>query len=149
MTTLVAFRDTLPWADTPGATTEATKVENARSLAFYGVKGEISATSAVQSELFALAAESEQLSNVMLAKAVQFAVALPSDILQPEVSVDPDGEVAFDWADDNNVLSISVGAAGRVTYAAKFGAANTSGTLRFTERLPSSLGEALKNFRKT
>ncbi|CAE6814069.1 hypothetical protein R69746_05752 [Paraburkholderia aspalathi] len=149
MTELTAFRDTLPWAGTRSATVDATKVDDARFRDFYRIKGKLSTASAVESELLALAAENDRLSKVTLAKAVQFAIALPSDIAQPEVSVDPDGEVAFDWADNVNILSVSVGAAGRITYAGKLEAVSISDTLRFTERLPSSLGDVLKSFRTT
>jgi hypothetical protein len=149
MAELTAFCDTLPWAGTRGATAEATKVEEAGFRDFYRIKGKLSMASAVTSELLALASENDRLSKVTLAKAVQFAIALPSDIAQPEVSVDPDGEVAFDWADNVNILSVSVGAAGRITYAGKFEAVSTSDTLRFTERIPRSLGDALKSFRTT
>ena len=148
MTALCATRSLmgygLPWTGTPGASEEAAKVDKG----LYRINEKLSATSPVTDELFTLAYENEEVSSAALSKAYHFCIALPADIEQPELSVDPDGEIAFDWAATGNILSISVGSAGRITYAGKFGNARTSGTIRFFDQIPVSLDDALKQFRK-
>jgi hypothetical protein len=55
----------------------------------------------------------------------------------PEVSVDADGEIAFEW--DNGprrVLSVSVGRDGTLSYAALLGWNKSYGTARLAETLP-------------
>lgn len=148
MTAQSTYEYNLPWAGTPGASAEAIKVDKQRSRDLYRIKGRLSETSALRNELFTLAHESRDISEATLSKAYQFAIALPSDIVQPELSVDPDGEIAFDWANDDSILSISVGGAGRIVYAGKFAETTTSGTIYFSDRIPASLRNALKKFRK-
>lgn len=140
-------RDILTTAGTPSSTDDAMKVEKARREAIYEAK-ETTQTSAVISELAGLVSESDRVSAKTLSVAIEFADALPFYVAQPEVSVDPDGEIAFDWIDDNNnMLSISIGPERGVTYAGKFRAGVFSGTANFRESIPHSLGEALKIFR--
>lgn len=142
----LAWDDVLPWAGTPGATEQANLVNKTSAEVFYLVKG-LAKTTAVTNELMELAKEYARLSEVTVSTAMNFAVALPTDVVQPEVSVDPDGEVAFDWIDDENMLSISIGPEGGITYAGKFREESVSGTAHFRQSIPSPLGEALNNFR--
>ncbi|MFM0089269.1 hypothetical protein PQR46_20400 [Paraburkholderia sediminicola] len=134
----------IPWTGTPGASQEATKVDQD----VYLVNERLAESWSVKDELLSLAAESGEVSNETLSKAYQFALALPADIVEPELSVDPDGEVAFDWAEAGNILSISVGGAGRITYAGKFENDRTSGTAYLVGQFPVSLDDGLKKFRK-
>ncbi|WP_157379617.1 hypothetical protein [Burkholderia ubonensis] len=147
MTAILELDDQLSWAGTPGATQDAIRVEVARDDAFNRTKEIFSRTSAVVSELMSAASENDRVSAVTLNKAFKFVLALPSDVNQPEVSVDPDGEVAFDWANDKDLLSVSVGGSGRVTYAGRLDAKMVSGTVRIANRIPASLGDALRAFR--
>jgi hypothetical protein len=78
-----------------------------------------------------------------LATALRFLDALPSTIPPPEVSVDPDGEFAFDWYNGSNVLSISVGQLGRISYAAHFGKRRAHGTEYFSDELPAGITQNL------
>ncbi|WP_431823123.1 hypothetical protein [Burkholderia sp. F1] len=148
MTAHEFYKYDLPWGGTPGTTLEAMSVEGERSRGIYEVKESLSETSAMHNELLSLASENVNVSEETLSKAYQFAVALPSDVEQPELSIDTDGEIAFDWADDKNILSISVGGAGRITYAGKFKDTTTSGTLHFSDQVIPQLAGALKYFRK-
>ncbi|MDB0529749.1 hypothetical protein LBW56_24065 [Ralstonia solanacearum] len=142
----LAWDDVLPRASTPGFTEQANLVNKTSAEVFYMVKG-LAKMTAVTNELMELAKEYTRLSEVTLSTAMDFAIALPTDVAQPEVSVDPDGEVAFDWIDENNMLSVSIGPEGGITYAGKFREESVSGTTHFRESIPNPLGEVLNNFR--
>ncbi|MBF3560999.1 hypothetical protein ISF97_27740 [Burkholderia pseudomallei] len=148
MTAQASYKYDLPWGGTPGATLEAKSVDEERSKGIYQVKEMLSEIGAIRDELFTLASENGNVSESTLSKAFRFAIALPSDVEQPELSVDTDGEIAFDWADEQNILSISVGGAGRITYAGKFKDAKTSGTLYFSDQVIPELANALEHFRR-
>ncbi|WP_155626881.1 hypothetical protein [Burkholderia vietnamiensis] len=148
MTAQAFYKYDLPWGGTPGATLEAKSIDRERSRGIYQVKEKLSEIGAIRDELFTLASESDNVSDSTLSKAYRFAIALPSDVEQPELSVDTDGEIAFDWADEQNILSISVGGTGRITYAGKFKDATTSGTLYFSDQVIPELANALKYFRR-
>lgn len=150
MSAAIAYQDTLSWAETPGASSEARQVERGYTDAFYAVKATTAGVSAICSELMSLAAERvEGVPGATLAKALEFAATLPSDVELPEVSIDPDGELAFDWGGEGGLLSVSVGETGRVTYAAELGGNPVSGTVQLGGWVSSSLGEVLKRFRSS
>jgi hypothetical protein len=63
--------------------------------------------------------------------------ALPGSVPAPEISVDPDGEIAFDWtADRQHVFSISIGDNGILSYAGLFGGSKVTGREVFTGVFP-------------
>ncbi|OLC81553.1 MAG: hypothetical protein AUH72_09150 [Acidobacteria bacterium 13_1_40CM_4_65_8] len=65
---------------------------------------------------------------------------LPGNVPVPEVSVHPDGEIAFDWiADRQHVFSISVSDNGIVSYAGLFGGSKVTGREVFTGIFPAGL----------
>jgi hypothetical protein len=50
--------------------------------------------------------------------AADFIRALPSDMTQPEVAVDPEGQISLEWfGAKDRIFSISFGDRGRVAYA--------------------------------
>lgn len=54
--------------------------------------------------------------------AINVAKRLASDVPEPEISIDPDGEVAMEWhRAPRLVFSVSVGPRGELTYAGLFG----------------------------
>ena len=64
--------------------------------------------------------------------------------LEPEITVDADGEVEFDWlASAQRGLSLSVGADGRLTFAWADGLRRGHGTEWFTGGIPAPLAAAL------
>ena len=79
-------------------------------------------------------------------RAVAFLTTLPSDV-PPELSVDPDGEIAFEWAMGDDVLSVSLGASGRISYAADIAGHMSSGPAFFGGNLPVEILELLARFR--
>jgi hypothetical protein len=78
--------------------------------------------------------------------AVAFIAALPLEVTPPEVSIDPDGEVAFDWYRDDDMLSVSLGPTGRLTYAWDIQDGPKSATALFPGEMPTTLVEALRRF---
>ena len=69
--------------------------------------------------------------------AVQFLKSLPTTYPSPDVSVDPDGEIAFEWyKKPRYVLSVSIGKHGEFSYAGLFGRKKTYGTEYFGDGVP-------------
>lgn len=148
MNVAVAYQDAWSWADTPGSSVEARQVKQDLADALHKVKATTAGVSGIHSELMSLVAERlEEVPGATLAKALEFAATLPSDVELPEVSIDPDGELAFDWLKEDSLLSVSIGRTGRLTYAARLENLPISDTVQLAGWLSSSLGEALKNFR--
>jgi len=80
-----------------------------------------------------------------LVTAIRFLDTLPTSIPRPEVSVDPDGEFAFEWYNGpRNVLSVSIGNLGRISYAAHVGRKRYHGTEYFADELPVVIIENLE-----
>lgn len=71
--------------------------------------------------------------------------SLPHGYAVPEVAVDPDGEIAFDWIRPNRaVVSISVGATRDLSYAANLRDGTAHGVIRFGIGFPPRLVESLR-----
>ena len=70
--------------------------------------------------------------------AVRFALSLPSDVPNPEIGVDPDGEVVFEWYEGRRqVFSVSVGSRSELTYAGLYGINKSWGVEYFQEDIPN------------
>lgn len=148
MSGATAYQDTWSWAETPGASNEAKQIKQDGNDALYTMIATTTRVSAIHSELMSLVVERiDEVPGATLVKALEFAAMLPSDMELPEVSIDPDGELAFDWFKEEDLLSVSVGRTGRLTYAARLEGLPISGTVKLAGWLSSSLGEALKSFR--
>lgn len=88
-------------------------------------------------------AEPVDLSSVVEAR--RFLLSLPVKTSAPEVSVDPDGEVSMDWKGARGaILSVSIRADGRLSYAGRFGIRRASGTEYFTDEVPRKVVEHLR-----
>jgi hypothetical protein len=62
---------------------------------------------------------------------------LPTTLPHPDVSLDSDGEISFEWdRGPRNVFSVSVGRDGTLTYAGLFGSKKMYGTELLDEVLP-------------
>lgn len=73
-------------------------------------------------------------------EAERFLSALPTTTPVPEVSVDPDGEVSISWNLDSDwVFSVSIGPAGRLSYAGLFGTSKAYGTEWFFDEIPEAI----------
>ena len=75
-------------------------------------------------------------------RAKEFLKLLPDTIPMPEFSVDPDGEVSFDWFYSKaRLISISIGDDGSLTYIGFFGDARMKGVEHLDEKIPGSINE--------
>lgn len=78
-------------------------------------------------------------------KSISFSRALPKSLPLPELSIEPDGEVAFEWYNSNNrVFSVSIGSNGELAYAGLFGLNKMHGTEYFEEGLPKTILEGIQ-----
>lgn len=75
----------------------------------------------------------------------RIAEILPVTIPAPEVCVDPDGEVAFDWyVGPKQSLSLSVSPAGVLQYASLCGSSELSGLEPWRDEFPESIARVLQ-----
>jgi len=74
----------------------------------------------------------------------KFIRSLPTTAPEPEVGVDPDGEVSVDWNwGSRRVLSVSIGPSGRLVYAALIGPNKIRGTEWFRDEAPDQILDVL------
>jgi hypothetical protein len=80
------------------------------------------------------------INPVALAHAVRLLKTLPTTAPIPELGLDPDGEIAFEWhLGPRRVFSLSVGSNGQLSYAGLFGRSDTHGTEYFGDELPKAI----------
>jgi len=78
------------------------------------------------------------ISGYSLTVAARLLFVLPIGVTAPTVSVDPDGEVSYEWyTSASRVLSVSVGADGMLHYAARVGASRHHGAEPFLGHFPT------------
>jgi hypothetical protein len=84
------------------------------------------------------------ISRMTYANAARLLLTLPTTLPAPEVAVEPDGEVAFEWfKEPRRVLSVSIGPDNEISYAGLFGRSKTHGTEYFADELPKAIVENL------
>lgn len=84
------------------------------------------------------------ISPINYIEALRFLKTLPTSIPIPEVSVDPDGEIVFEWyKGPRNVFSVSISPNNELTYAGIFGGSKTHGVEYFGDDLPKTILENL------
>ncbi len=77
--------------------------------------------------------------------ALSFVSALPTTVPLPEVAVDPDGEIEFEWYRwPRWLLTVSVGRTGSLSYAGLFGRNKVHGVEQFSEGLPDAIVQNLR-----
>ena len=82
-------------------------------------------------------AGTKSISRTSYDNAIKFALALPSSLMMPEIYVDPDGIITFEWYEDKRrVYSVSIGNQGELSYAGLFGPNRTCGTEYLTSNVP-------------
>lgn len=82
----------------------------------------------------------EPVDRESLAFAKRVAQMLPVSLPEPEIAVDPDGEVSFDWeCGKRQRLSFSVGPMGTFRYAGIVGGSEAYGTEPWRERIPEAI----------
>ncbi len=88
----------------------------------------------------------EPVSHKAFIEAQKLLRMIPPSFPMPEVLVEPDGEIGFEWyRDKDHVFVISLGGENTITYAGLFGRNNkTHGTESFTDKLPQSVLENIR-----
>jgi len=77
--------------------------------------------------------------------AERFLELLPSNLAMPEVSVDPDGDISFEWLKSKRYLfSISLSGNNKIVYAGIFGGNETHGTEFFGDTIPIVIIDAIR-----
>jgi hypothetical protein len=75
----------------------------------------------------------------------RFVKYLPSFLPNPEVTIEPDGEIAFEWFNDKRrIFSVSIGGNGELTYAGLFGYNKAHGTEFLGDELPKIILENIQ-----
>lgn len=73
-------------------------------------------------------------------QARRVAIALPQEISDPEVEIDPDGEVSFDWwTGVRRCFSLSVSGDGLLTFSGLIGQTPLHGTALFADYIPTGI----------
>jgi len=76
--------------------------------------------------------------------AKMFLESMPSTAPFPEISADPDGDVALDWSfSPGRALSVSIGPTGRCSFAGMRGHRTYSGTDWLEDGIPAQIANAL------
>ena len=104
-------------------------------------------TSFAYNDLHSLAAENDIIINEsqVFILANRFLFALPTYLPKPELALDSDGEISFDWMGINGqVLTATLRGDGRLSYAARISALDKDyGTKIFSDSTPKELVELL------
>lgn len=75
----------------------------------------------------------------------QFLRILPHDLPVPDISVDADGEILFEWdRGPRQIFSVSIGRDGTLTFAGLFGQSKIHGTEHLREALPLVIAHSLQ-----
>ena len=132
-----------------GASTEAETIEEyfKKSLDHY-------LESRLQSlvpEILSLSGVNDNISTSVeeetISSAIQFAYCLPRFGPMPEVSRDPDGEIAFDWTGSTGkMFSVSVNKQKRLAYAGWFGeGSRIHGVEQMAKECPKQIVQGIEN----
>ncbi len=77
-------------------------------------------------------------------EAERFIRALPTTVREPEIAVDPDGEISLEWyLEPRKVFSISIGKRNEITYAGLYGPNKTYGREYFDDEIPKAIFDNL------
>ena len=73
-------------------------------------------------------------------EAERFIRALPTTVSEPEVAVDPDGEISLEWYfEPRKVFSVSIGKRNEIKYAGLYGLNKTYGREFFDDEIPKAI----------
>ncbi len=87
-----------------------------------------------------------ELDSPTFLAAKRFLLAFPKTLPFPEIALDSDGEISFDWEGKNRrMFSVSLRADGRLSYARKLGMTRSFyGIDEFDENVPETIVESVK-----
>ena len=78
---------------------------------------------------------------------LQFISLLPPNFLNPDVAIDADGEVAFEWGrHPRETISLRIGASGGIKYASLLGYTPKYGTIYLSYKVPEDLTGEISKF---
>ncbi|MDM7994718.1 MAG: hypothetical protein QUT30_03420 [Acidobacteriota bacterium] len=84
------------------------------------------------------------VNSLSIHQALRLLRTLPTTLPKPELSVDPDGEISFEWHfEPRRVFSISIGPHGELSYAGLFGRSDAHGTEYFGDEIPKPIVDNL------
>jgi hypothetical protein len=126
----------------PAAGPSGRAVKRITELALKGLKsGPSAGSSLVFNDLQTLAQEcnTEVKENQVFLLAQRFLLALPAYLPAPELALDSDGEISFDWmGSGGRLLTVTLREDGRLIYAARISAFDKDhGTKRFVDSIPT------------
>lgn len=82
---------------------------------------------------------------VSLVRALQFSDVMPESVPVPDVLVDPEGMIEFEWyAGPRSVFSVTVESDGSLVYAGLFGRSKTYGRESFQEEVPRTIFQSIQ-----
>ncbi|WP_038714358.1 hypothetical protein [Burkholderia pseudomallei] len=132
-----------PAAGRQAVTIRTKSIEVAQDTRF----GVAARQSFVFNDLYALAQEQggEVQDSRALLLAQRFLFALPSNVPAPELALDNDGDVSFDWLGPRGkMLTVALREDGRLAYAARISLYDKEhGTKRFDDAIPARVMELL------
>lgn len=120
------------------------RVSHLTRVAFGDLKaGRTARTSYVFNDLCALANEHglHAGKELLVALAQRFLLALPTYLPAPELSLDDDGEISFDWRGrGERILTVTLREDGRLSFAVRIHAFNKrNGVALFDEEIPDEI----------
>lgn len=84
--------------------------------------------------------DARPIDRVSCLRAIHFSKLLPMSVPTPEIHIDTDGEVRFEWyRGPRQVFSVAVGGDGELAYAGLFGANKAYGVEYLGDELPNVL----------
>lgn len=135
---------------TPAVSGAANSIESARATAYanvwFGTPGSGKPLNELTSAAVAHGVLENGLGRMTYQRARTFLALLPFGSRPPEFSIDPDGEIAIEWYQAEDVLSISLGHAGRISYVFERNGNVSSGTGHFSSAIPDGLLEMINTF---
>lgn len=133
----------------PSAGASAKEVARITFSALTGLKSGLRAGSTlVFNDLQTLAQENntEVKESPAFLLAQQFLLALPTNIPAPELALDSDGEISFDWkGPGGQLMTVTLREDGRISYASRISVYDKDhGTKQFTDSIPYRVLELVK-----
>jgi hypothetical protein len=88
----------------------------------------------------------DRIQPSLMVRAQRFLLALPGGVPAPELSLDDEGEICFDWRGPHGaLLSVSLREDGRLAYASRISALDKDhGTKKFDEAIPKRIVELVQ-----
>lgn len=81
--------------------------------------------------------------SYLLAKT--FLSQLPNNMPTPEIAIDPDGEISFEWyISDRKLVVLSIGGNGEINYVGVIGKNRQKGKEHYNQQIPKTILELFK-----